>query len=399
MANDGLSRSRLSRLRDIMGAHVAARRLPGAVWLYARHGELHVETLGRFELDGGREMARDTLFRLASMTKPIVALAALTLIEECTLRLDDAVTRWLPELADRRVLRASDGPLDDTVPARRDITVRDLLAQRMGLGHPWGLSRQAPILRAEAELGLGTLGPWPGDPTLSTDEWLRRLGTLPLLRQPGEAWLYDTPSEVLGVLLARVTGRPLQELLAERVFSPLGMKDTGFFVPADKQTRLPPAYKLDDGGALALADAGGAASRFAQPPAFPSGAGGLVSTVDDYYAFARLLADGGRAADGVRLVSRPTLLAMTCDQTNANERAASPWLESGWGFGVGVWSQRDTSAASPGRYGWDGGWGTSWRNDPAEDVIAILMIQRVPNSSRWPEKVDFYTGLYAAIDD
>jgi len=234
---------------------------------------------------------------------------------------------------------------------------------------------------------------------LTPDAWMQRLGTLPLMRQPGEAWLYDTPSCVLGVLLARVTGQPLAQLLVERVYAPLGMKDTDFFVPAEKQARLPPAYKLDGDGALVLADGGGAASRFARPPAFASGAGGLVSTVDDYYAFARMLANGGRSADGVRLVSRPTLLAMTCDQTSADERAASPWLDCGWGFGVGVWSERNNTAGSPGRYGWEGGWGTSWRNDPAEEIVGIMMSQRQPTSRDWPEKVDFWAALYAAIDD
>ena len=235
-------------------------------------------------------MTRDTIFRIASMTKPVTAVAALILVEECVLRLDEPVDPFLPELANRRVLARLDAPLDDTVPARRPITLRDLLTFRAGFGFIMARAGQYPIQKALAEAGLA---PGPQLPTLSPDEWLRRLGALPLVHQPGEKWLYHTAADVLGVLIARASGRSFEAFLRERIFEPLGMNDTGFSVPVEKLARLASAYARNPAtGALEIFD-GARDSRFARPPLFPSGGGGLVSTADDYLAFCRMLLDRG----------------------------------------------------------------------------------------------------------
>jgi CubicO group peptidase (beta-lactamase class C family) len=345
-------------------------------------------------------MRRDSLFRITSMTKPVTAVAAMILVEECKLRLDDPVDPFLPELADRRVLRRIDGPLDDTVPAHRTITLRDLLTFRMGYGLILAPPDSYPIQRAERELELMTGPPLPRTPH-NPDEWLRRLGTLPLLQQPGEQWLYNTGSDVLGVLIARAAGQPLEEFFRERIFEPLGMRDTSFAVPVGKLDRLADCYLFNpDTSTLELHDAA-ADSAWSRPPAFPRGADGLVSTIDDYYAFGRMLLNQGRHGD-TRILARPTVELMATDQLTPGQRAnAGPILgdNRGWGFGVSVVLTRDDIAASPGRFGWDGGYGTSWASDPREDLVGILMIQRpaFPNSPGLG--VDFWTATYQAIDD
>ena len=244
-------------------------------------------------LGGNDPMRRDTIFRISSMTKPVTAVATMILVEECKLRLDEPVDRLLPELADRRVLRAVDGPLDDTVPANRPITVRDLLTFRMGFGMVMAMPGTSPIQDAPHEVMLGQGPPHPSK-TPAPDEWIRRLGTLPLMHQPGERWMYNTGSDVLGVLIARASGQPFETFLRERIFEPLGMKDTGFSVPAAELDRLATSYWTDpETGALELHDEPD--GQWSRPPAFPSGAGGLVSTVDDYLAFARDAAAQRRA--------------------------------------------------------------------------------------------------------
>lgn len=240
MANSGLSVARLARARDLLAGYVERGSVPGLAALIAREEQVWVEALGAQEL-GGRPVARDTIFRISSMTKPIVAVAAMILIEECKLRLDDLVERFLPELADRKVLRRLDGPLDETEPASRAITVRDLLTFRLGFGQQFVASDAYPILRAADELAIG-MGPPSPATTPAPDEWLRRLGTLPLMAQPGEQWMYNTGADVLGVLVARAAGQPLEVFLRERIFAPLGMRDTAFSVPPAQIERLATAY-------------------------------------------------------------------------------------------------------------------------------------------------------------
>jgi CubicO group peptidase (beta-lactamase class C family) len=400
MSTGGLSTTRLGRLHDVMAGYVERGEVPGLVALVARRGHVHVEALGTLALGGDRPVQRDTLFRIASMTKPITAVAALLLIEECRLRLDEPVDRLLPELADRRVLARLDAPLDDTVPAQRPITVRDLLTFRLGHGVVMAPPGTYPIQAAMDALGVSPGAPAPATPPMP-DEWLRRLGTLPLLHQPGEQWLYHTGSDVLGVLIARVAGQPFDTFLRERIFAPLGMRDTAFYVPPDAIDRLATSYAGEtDTGPLSLYDPA-EDGQWSRPPAFPTGGAGLVSTVDDYLAFARLLLDQGRHG-GTRLLSRPAVELMTTDQLTPAQRAGAGIIlgdNRGWGFGVAVVTRRE-GLATPGTYGWDGGLGTSWATDPREDLIGILLTQRAFTSPVAPPVVqDFWTLAYQAIDD
>src|SRR5690349_15323288 len=228
MTAGGLSKVRLERMRKVLGGYVERGEVAGLATLVSRRGETHVETIGLQSLERREPIRRDTIFRIASMTKPITAVAAMILVEECKLRLDEPVDRLLPELANRRVLTRLDAPLDDTEPARRPITLRDLLTFRMGLGILLGPPDRYPILKAAADLGLSGFGPpLPATPH-APDEWMRRLGTLPLMTQPGRCWMYNAGSYVLGVLIARASGQPSEIFLRERIFEPLGMKDTAF---------------------------------------------------------------------------------------------------------------------------------------------------------------------------
>lgn len=395
----GFSPARLERMSQVMHGHVERGDVPGLVTLVSRRGETHVEALGTKAVGGSDPMRRDTLFRIASMTKPITAAAAMILVEECRVRLDDPVDDLLPELADRKVLKRLDGPLDETVPANRPITLRDLLTFRLGIGAVMAPPGQYPIQKAIAEAGLA-LGPDPSP--LTPDGWMERLGRLPLLHQPGERWLYHTGSDILGVLIARASGQPLETFFRERLFDPLGMKDTAFHVPAEKLDRLLPTYRADpETGALTVHD-DPADSRWGRPPAFPSGGGGLVSTVDDYLAFCRMMLNKGRHG-GERILSRPSVELMTTDHLTAAQKAENPLFfgeNRGWGFGVAVTTRRDDLSSVPGRFGWDGGMGTSGYSDPQEDLVGILMTQRLMDSPRPPKVfLDFWTSAYGVIDD
>jgi CubicO group peptidase (beta-lactamase class C family) len=394
MGTGGLCPARLGRLHEVMARHVEDGQVPGLVALVARRGEVHATAIGT---------PRDTIFRIASMTKPVTAVAAMILVEECRLRLDEPVDRLLPELADRRVLRRVEGPLDDTVPAQRPITVRDLLTFRMGLGLLVDVPATAPIQVAMAERHLA-----PGPPAPAAvpgpDRWLGGLGELPLVHQPGDRWLYHTSAEVLGVVVARAADTALERLLRERIFEPLGMVDTGFSVPPDRIDRLATAWSTDpETGQRTVYDEG-RRGQWSRPPAFPSGGGGLVSTADDYLAFGQMLLDGGRYAGG-RLLSRTSVEAMTTDQLRPLQKAGAGlvpgWFDShGWGFGLSVVTRRDHPAHPVGTFGWDGGLGTSWRSDPSEGMVSILMTQQAWAAPCPPLVcVDFWTAAYQAVAD
>ena len=242
MSASGLFRARLGRLREVMAGHVERGAVPGLVTLVSRRGEAHVEALGTQAIGGGAPMRRDTIFRIASLTKPVTAAAAMILVEECRLRLDDPVDPWLPELADRRVLRTLASALDDTVPAERAITLRDLLTLRPGLGAIMVYPERYPIQHAMAEAEVAPSATIFAE---GPEEFMRRLGALPLVHQPGAAWLYHTGSDILGVLIARAAGQTLASFLRERIFEPLGMRDTGFSVPQEKLARLATCYRPD----------------------------------------------------------------------------------------------------------------------------------------------------------
>lgn len=396
--------TRLDRLHEVMAGYVERGTVPGLVAAISRKGETHVEAIGKTALGGSEPMQRDTIFRTASVTKPITAAAAMILVEECKLRLDDPVDPLLPELADRRVLRQIDALVDDTVAANRPVTVRDLLAFTSGYGLPLVPPGTYPIQQAIDELGIVGFGPPDQSTPHTPDEWIERLGTLPLMHQPGEQWMYNTGSYILGVLIARASGQPLETFLRERIFEPLGMKDTGFSLPPEKIDRLAAAYWTDfETGDLDLYDAP-EDSAWASPPAFPDGGAGLVSTVDDLLAFGQVLLNKGTYR-GQRILSRPSVELMTMDHLTPEQRAASSGLEfmlgnRGWGFGVSVFNRRQDIASTPGKFGWDGGSGTSWYVDPAEELITVLLTQASFTSALAPPYCqDFWTLAYQSIDD
>jgi CubicO group peptidase (beta-lactamase class C family) len=321
------------------------------------------------------------------------------LVEEGRLRLDEPVDHWLPELADRRVLRTLDSALDDTVPAQRPLTLRDLLTFRCGLGAIMEPPGRHPIQRAIADAGVA---PSPNTLAFGPDTFMQRIGSLPLIHQPGERWLYHTGSDIVGVLVARAADMSLSAFLQARIFGPLGMADTGFNVPAIKRDRLATAYATDPTtGKLTVYES---VRGRTQPPAFESGGGGLVATAEDYLGFAQMLLRGGRRG-ATRLLARPTVTLMTSDHLTPAQKAASPfvpgfWDNRGWGFGLSVVTRCEDLSPSVGSFGWDGGFTTSCYIDPKEDLVAILMTQRLMSSpSPTTFYTDFWTLVYQSIDD
>ncbi|BFU45350.1 serine hydrolase domain-containing protein [Krasilnikovia sp. MM14-A1004] len=396
MTTAGFSSKRLVRVRQLLERHVDSGFVPGAVAVLARHGEVHIEATGSLAFDGagsGTPMAADTICRLGSMSKPIVAACAMTLVEDCTLRLDDPVDDLLPELADMTVLADPHGPLDDTVAAARAITLRDLLTYTLGTGAVPAEPGTIPI--ADALDALDEPSP---------DEWIRRLGALPLVHQPGERWMYHTAANVTGVLIARATGMSFGEALRERICDPLGMRDTGFSVGAGKIGRLATAYERDNAATGEPVVEDGPDGRWSRPPAFEAGGSGLVSTPEDFLAFASALLAGG-ARHGERVLSRASVALMTSDQLTAAQKAVSGFWPGyfdamGWGFGMSVRTRRTHLGPSAGSYGWPGYYGTAWYNDPAEDLTAMLFLQRAhAGDQRLPRSQDFWTVVYQSIDD
>ncbi len=401
MSTMGLSKSRLERIHHVLSGYIERKEMPGLVVLVSHHDDVHVEALGTMAFGQPALMKRDTIFRIASITKPITAVAAMILVEECKLRLDDSIETWLPELANRRVLKSISSPLDDTVPALRAITVRDLLTYRMGFGSVMEMPDTYPIQKSIREYRIGGDGPPRPAQAPGTDEWLRRLGSLPWIAQPGERWLYNVSGDVLGVLIARVSGQSFGTFMRERIFDPLGMKDTAFHVPSGKIECLPVCYCFNpDTNALDVFD-DVANSEWRTEPPFESGAGGLVSTIDDYFAFSRMMLNKGRHGKE-QILSRAAVELMTSDQLTPEQRVGSEIFFGGyssWGFGMSVDLQRKEIFNTPGRFGWAGGLGTSAYTDPAEGMIGILFTQRMMDS---PESAnvfsDFWTLAYGAME-
>jgi CubicO group peptidase (beta-lactamase class C family) len=387
-----VSKAGLDRLHGVMAGYVERGDLPGLVLLVSRRGEIHTDAIGRLAFDGS-PMKRDSIFRITSMTKPVTAAAAMMLVEEGSIGLDDPVDRWLPELANRKVLLTIDALIHQTVPARRAITLRDLLTFRCGYGIIPVFPDRFPIQRAYAEAGLA---PGPVFPSFPPDELIKRYGSLPLAFQPGENWLYNGGSEILSVLIPRVAGITLGEFLRERIFTPLGMKDTGFYVPADQHYRFATAYMNDSKARLLKVFDPPVTGRFSSPPVFENGAAGLVSTVDDFNAFAQMMLNGGHLG-AARVLSRESVTLMTTNQIVGHEKRESLLFlgkTRGWGFGVSVFTGLDDPNASPGRFGWDGGYGTSWYSDPKAELTGILLTQRVMDSPTPPPVfTDFWTTL------
>lgn len=400
MTSGGLSNTGTERLRRVLAGHVQPGVMPGLVALVSRDHDTHVDALGTLAFDNPAPMQRDTIFRLASITKLVTAVAAMMLVEDCRIRLDDAIDPWVPELANRRVLRSIGSDLTDTVPANRAITLRDVLTYRMGFGSVMAMPGTHPIQQPIRELHIGGDGPMRPTHFPPVDEWLRRLGSLPLMAQPGERWLYHVSGDVLGALVARVSGQTLGTFMQKRIFEPLGMADTSFFVPREKRVRLSASYWRDpQTGALQYFDDPND-TAWSSPSAFESGGGGLVSTIDDYFAFTRMLLHGGRHGRE-QLLSPATVSLMTSDQLRPEQRAGSGIFfgnHSSWGLGIAVDIAREEIYHAPGRYGWTGGFGTTAYTDPAQGLIGILFTQRAMESPN-PPKVftDFWTAAYGAI--
>jgi CubicO group peptidase (beta-lactamase class C family) len=392
----GFSSKRLARVRELLERQVDSGFVPGVVAVLARHGEVHIEAMGSLAFQGAGSqtpMTGDTICRLGSMTKPIVAACAMTLVEDLTLRLDDPVDDLLPELASMVVLADPNGPLDDAVPAERSITLRDLLTYTLGTGMVPAEPGAVPI--ADALDALGAPPP---------DEWMRRLGALPLVHQPGERWMYDTAANVTGVLIARATGVSFGDALRERICDPLGMKDTAFSLGGESLGRLATAYERDNSATGEPVVDDGPDGQWSRPRAFERGGGGLVSTADDYLAFASALLTGG-SHHGERVLSRPSVTLMTSDHLTPAQKAVSGFWPGyfdamGWGFGMSVRTRRTHLGPSVGTYGWPGYYGTVWYNDPTEDMTTIVMMQRAhAGDQSLPLWHDFWTAVYQSIDD
>ena len=344
-------------LHDLLDEHVRAGVLPGAVGIVARGDRIEVATAGSAWL-GGPAMARDSIFRIASLTKPITAAAVLVLVEDGRI-----------DLADPVVVRTPSSPVDDVVPATRPITVFDLLSAQAGYGFAADFTLPAVQRLADVQKDGREPQSFP-----EADVWMAELSRVPLLYQPGESWLYDTCSALQGVLVSRVSGRSLPEFLAERVLEPLGMTDTAFAVPAAKRHRFTGYYRLGQDG-LVLADAPD--GQWSTPPAFPLASGGLTGTADDLLAFHRMLLAEGTTADDARLLSAASVRLMTTDHTTAAHREIGRlFLEGqGWGFGGSVDIAATDPWNVPGRYGWVGGTGTSAHVTPSTGTIAVLLTQ------------------------
>ncbi|WP_460723992.1 serine hydrolase domain-containing protein [Nocardia heshunensis] len=402
---NGFSADGLAKVSEVLEGYVERGEVAGAVAMIYRHGELaQVDAVGWRDRAADLPMQRDTLFRIASMTKPITAVAALTLVQDGLIDLHDPIDPWLPELANRTVLRDPEGPLDDVVPADRPITLEDLLTYRFGLG--WGTSSLAPQLFALTADPIASAIGVPNAEKLSPDEWLSKLGELPLIAQPGTLWRYHTASDVLGILLTRITGQPLETVLRERVLNPLGMVDTSFAVPEAKRARLSVLYGPDSTELDRPAT-----TAWSTNPLFPSAGAGLVSTVDDYSRFAHMLLNGGEL-NGVRILSPDLFAALSRDHLTPEQHANPPfnpplgqaiWTDQGFGYGVKLQTEPNGGVPSVGTLSWPGGLGTDWYADPEKALVTLLFVQsaNIIIAAEWrsPLGADFLTTVYTALED
>jgi CubicO group peptidase (beta-lactamase class C family) len=389
----GLTAAGKQRLHEVAQRYVgdgrdpASYQVPGLVALAACGHHVHVEAAGAMAV-GGAPVRRDTIFRISSDTKPITAAATLALAAEGRLDLDEPVDRLLPELGGRRVLRRMDGPLDDTVPAHRAITVRDLLTFRFGFGmagemflapEPW------PVVAASQARHVENFGPPDRDSQVDPDTWMAALGSLPLLAQPGERWFYNTAASVLGVLAARAAGEPFGDVLRTRIFEPLGMRDTGLWTA--RTDRLVTAYEPTGQGLAVWDEPDGAWSR---PPRFGDGAADLVSTADDLLAFSRMLLRGGAPVLSAEAVRDMTTGQLTPEQRARDGLGPDFFKDGSWGFGLAV--------RNDGSYGWAGGLGSTWLMDPNQDLTVMVLTQRMfAGSEPQPLHTEFQAAAYDAL--
>jgi CubicO group peptidase (beta-lactamase class C family) len=351
-----------------------AGMLAGAVTVVWQRGEvLQVNEIGYRDVDAGMPMQRDTLFRIASMTKPVTVATAMSLVDEGKLALRDPIARWAPEMADVRVLDDPRGPLDRTHPARRAILIEDLLTHTSGLAY--GFSVSGPISHAYVRLPFNR-GP---------DAWLTELAALPLVHQPGDKVTYSHATDLLGVIVSRVEDKPFSQVLDERILGPTGMPDTGFFVSAEARGRAATMYRIDDEGRLRHDVMG---PPHIKPPSFPNAGGGLLSTADDYLRFVRMVLGDG-IIDGVRVLSPESARLMRTDRLTDEQKrhkflGAPYWV--GRGFGLNLSVVTDPAKSAPlfgpgglGTFSWPGAYGTWWQADPSADLILLYMIQNCPD--------------------
>jgi CubicO group peptidase (beta-lactamase class C family) len=366
-------KDKLAGVRALLQSVVDAGQISGFVTLLWKDGHVvQVSTVGQRDMERGLPMGRDTLFRIASMTKPVTSAAALMLMEQGKLKLDDPITRWAPEFADMKVLKDPLGPLDEVTPAPRDITIEDLLTHRAGLSY--NFNSQGPIGKAYDEaLGSPLAGKLP------TDEWMKRLGSLPLVYPPGDRFHYSHSTDVLGFIVARIFGASLGETLKSMIFDPLGMAETAFWLPPEKQDRVARIYrKFPDGRKQDISY-----GLTPEPGPWESGGGGLISKVDDYLKFARMLMGEGQS-DGVRLLSPQSVRLMSENRLTAAQRQIPFFGQPLWsvmGFGLGLSTIMNEQIAnmvgvgSEGAYGWPGAFGTWWMADPKTGAILIYLVQ------------------------
>lgn len=395
----GLSATRLTALTNAMQGYVERGEVAGVVSMVWRRGEIgYFEPLGWRDETAQLPMERDTLFRIASMTKPVTSAAILMLIEEDRLALDTPISLWLPELGAPRVLRDPTGPLDETDPAKAPLTVLDLLTHRAGFAYHFTATGPLAEAYAAAFNGFEAHG--------DASAWLTRIASLPLMFQPGSRWHYGIATDVLGVLVERVSGMSLGEFFRTRIFEPLGMRDTAFWVPDSQLVRLATAYGVEPGTRQRVVEDHPSASRWAHPGRFQSGGGGLVSTAADYLQFAQLLLGRGRAG-ATRLLSHRSVDLMRSNFLTRDQRRVPAFghvLWAGQGFGLGLSIVDDPAQQLPlgyrslGSFGWPGAYGTSWFADPVEDLIGLMLIQRRAIEP-FPMALDFERRVYDAIDD
>ena len=372
--NQGFSASRLKSVSIEINKDVSSARLPGAVILVARNGNLvYAETIGVQDPKTAVTMRRNSIFRLYSMTKPIVSVVAMTMVEEGKLFLADPVTKYLPELANLKVgverTDAAGKILLDVVPATREMTIHDLLRHTAGL--TYGFEGKSLVKDEYKKNRIDGAD-------LPSAEWIEKLAKLPLQSQPGSKWEYSIATDVLGVLLERVSGQSLDSLLAERIFRPLGMKDTAFSVETAKQNRIAEPFEIDPVWKTKVI-----LSDVRKPPARYSGGGGAVSTADDYLRFAQMLLNGGEL-DGVRILSSKTVDYMLADHLSGVRAtlppgSAAPGPRPGYGYGLGFAIRNETGEAdtlgSIGIADWNGLGGTNFWIDPREKLAVIWMAQ------------------------
>lgn len=386
-----------------IGSIVDDGKLAGAATLVWRDGKVaHIACVGMRDVEANLPIERDTLFRIASMTKPITSLAALMLFEEGRFALNDPISRWAPEFSEMRVLRSPLGPLDETDPAQRPITFEDLLTHRSGL--TYGDFHLGPLALAYEEALGGTI-----DSMVSPDNWIARLATLPLIDQPGATLHYGCSTDLLGLLIARIEDAPLGDVLDRRIFGPLGMKDTGFTVPPEKAGRRAKMYGFDDAGCLIELLTGPGNSTMLERPedmTYVSGGQGLWSTLDDYLAFARLFIGAG-AVNGVRLLRPETLTLMVTNQLTESQRATSevgdmPLFAAGHGFGMGVAVVLEPEHAlaticggGAGAVGWPGAFGGWWQADPNDNSVLLFLAHNMVESNQLADGTGL--GAYRAI--